>query len=73
VGRRGDDTPGLEGRNAPAHAGGHRYSNGIPDAGHVIVRNPPAEIDDRRLEKRLAVDHLDNVFRLGPVVEASIV
>ena len=72
-GERGD-APRPERRRPGARApGGMRHRNGIADAGHVVVGDPAAQLDDRRRQKRLAVDDLDDVLdlRSGLIVPGS--
>ncbi len=64
VSRRADHTVRLVARGPALRAGRERRGNRIPDAGDVVVRNPAAQIDDRRREKRRPIDGFDDVLDL---------
>ena len=64
--RRRDHWCCLERRGSP-RSGRQRGSDRVPNPGHVVVRHPFAEVDNRRWKQRFAVHDVRDItrFRVG--------
>ena len=54
-------------------AGRHRNRQRIADTGDVVVRDPPAQFDDRLWQQRLGIERLGDVLDVRPVFNECVV
>ena len=62
----------LEGRGS-SRSGRQRSSNRVADPGHVVVRNPFAQVDNRRRKERFLVYDVRDVTSFGAGLDRRVV
>ena len=56
-----------------ARAGWHRNRQRIADSGDVVLRDPPAQLDDRLRQQRFAIERLGDVLDVRPDFNERVV